>query len=131
MGPIFRHLNTAKTGANWAFSFLTTEVRGLHAAAYILALSSLTSSILALLRDRLLAHLFGAGAELDIYYAAFRIPDMVFIGIGALVSAYMLIPEIARRDEEGQKRYLDTVVVGYSLLVAPAIFPRTRRGKSR
>lgn len=118
MGPIFRGLETARTGAGWAFSFLTTEVRGLHAAAYILALSSIISSILALLRDRLLAHLFGAGPQLDIYYAAFRIPDAVFIGIGALVSAYMLIPEIARRDEEGQKRYLDTIVVGYSVLVA-------------
>jgi len=118
MGPIFRGLAGAKTGANWALSFLTTEVRGLHAAAYILALSSLTSSILALLRDRLLAHLFGAGPQLDMYYAAFRIPDAVFIGIGALVSAYMLIPEIARRDEEGQKRYLDTIIVGYSALVA-------------
>lgn len=118
MGPVFRHLNTAKSGANWALSFLTIEVRGLHAAAYILALSSLTSSVLALLRDRLLAHVFGAGAQLDLYYAAFRIPDMVFIGVGALVSAYMLIPEIARRDEEGQKRYLDTILVGYSILVA-------------
>jgi len=118
MGPIFKGLNTAKTGANWALSFLNTEVRGLHAAAYILALSSLTSSILALLRDRLLAHLFGAGPQLDMYYAAFRIPDAVFIGIGALVSAYMLIPEIARRDKEGQKRYLDTIVAGYSALVA-------------
>jgi putative peptidoglycan lipid II flippase len=118
MGPIFRGLAGARTGAGWALSFLTTEVRGLHAAAYILALSSLTSSILALLRDRLLAHLFGAGPQLDMYYAAFRIPDAVFIGIGALVSAYMLIPEIARRDEEGQKRYLDTIVVGYSALVA-------------
>lgn len=118
MGPIFRGLESARSGAGWAFSFLTIEVRGLHAAAYILALSSLTSSILALLRDRLLAHLFGAGPQLDMYYAAFRIPDAVFIGIGALVSAYMLIPEIARRDEEGQKRYLDTVIVGYSILVA-------------
>ena len=143
MGPVFRHFNTARTGANWALSFLTTEVRGLHAAAYILALSSLTSSILALLRDRVLAHLFGAGPQLDVYYAAFRIPDAVFIGIGALVSAYMLIPEIARRDEEAQKKYLDTVVVGYSILVtivaagaafaAPAIlhkfFPLLAAGK--
>ncbi len=107
-------------GAGRAFSFLTIEVRGLQAAAYILAVSSLLSSILALLRDRLLAHLFGAGAELDIYYTAFQIPDIVFIGIGALVSAYMLIPEIARRDGEGQKHYIDSIIVGYSVLVAIA-----------
>jgi putative peptidoglycan lipid II flippase len=106
------------TGAGKAFAFLTTEVRGLQAAAYILALSSLLSSLLALLRDRLLAHLFGAGTQLDIYYAAFRIPDAVFIGIGALVSAYMLIPELARRDGATQRRYLDSVVAGFGLLVA-------------
>lgn len=106
------------TGAGRAFAFLTTEVRGLQAAAYILALSSLLSSLLALLRDRLLAHLFGAGVQLDIYYAAFRIPDAVFIGIGALVSAYMLIPELARRDGAAQHRYLDSVVAGFGLLVA-------------
>jgi putative peptidoglycan lipid II flippase len=97
-----------------ALSFLTLEVRGLQAAAYILALSSLLSSILALVRDRILAHLFGAGPALDMYYAAFRIPDLVFIVVGALVSAYMLIPEFARRDESAQKRYLDTVIVGFS-----------------
>ncbi len=118
MSPLFRSVQSAKSSASWAFSFLTTEVRGLHAAAYILALSSLTSSILALLRDRLLAHLFGAGPQLDMYYAAFRLPDAVFIGIGALVSAYMLIPEIARRDVKEQKAYIDTIVVGYSFLVA-------------
>ncbi|MFZ2886564.1 MAG: lipid II flippase MurJ, partial [Minisyncoccia bacterium] len=117
MGPLVRNLSYAKNGAGWAFSFFTTEIRGLQAAAYILAVSSLLSSILALLRDRVLAHLFGAGPELDIYYAAFRIPDLVFIGIGALVSAYMLIPELARRDEASQKKYIDTVIAGFSLLV--------------
>lgn len=118
MGPLFKNMSNAKQGATWALSFLTTEVRGLHAAAYILALSSLTSSILALLRDRLLAHLFGAGPELDMYYTAFRIPDMVFIGVGALVSAYMLIPELSRRNLKDQRMYLETIIVGYSLLVA-------------
>jgi putative peptidoglycan lipid II flippase len=117
MGPVTRNLSYAKKGAAYALSFLTTEVRGLQAAAYILAISSLLSSVLALLRDRLLAHLFGAGLELDMYYAAFRIPDLVFISVGALVSAYMLIPELSRRDSTSQKRYLDTVFVGYSGLV--------------
>lgn len=110
-------LQKTYTGAGRAFSFLTVEVRGLQAAAYILAISSLLSSLLALLRDRLLAHLFGAGPLLDLYYAAFRIPDAVFIGIGALVSAYMLIPELARRDEAAQGRYIDSVVAGFAFLV--------------
>lgn len=109
-------LGTYATAGN-ALSLLTLEVRSLQAAAYILAFSSLLSGVLALLRDRTLAHLFGAGVQLDMYYAAFRIPDMVFIAVGALVSAYMLIPEFARRDEAAQRRYLDTVVAGFSVLM--------------
>ena len=36
------------------------EVRGLHQAAYVLAVFTFISQILALVRDRLLAHHFGA-----------------------------------------------------------------------
>jgi len=47
-------------------------------AAIIVATASLASRILGVLRDRILAGQFGAGHELDIYYAAFRIPDLVY-----------------------------------------------------
>lgn len=104
------------------FRFLATEVRGLQAAVYVLAISALLSSVLALLRDRLLAHVFGASTTLDIYYAAFRIPDFLFVATGALVSVYILIPELARRVPEEQKKYIDTILVGFSLL---AIFLST------
>ena len=98
------------------FRFLATEVRGLQAAVYVLAVSALLSSLLALLRDRLLAHVFGASTTLDIYYAAFRIPDFLFVATGALVSVYILIPELARRADDEQKKYIDTILVGFSLL---------------
>lgn len=111
-------LEKTYSGAGRALSFLSLEVTGLQAAAYILALSSLASSLLALVRDRVLAHLFGAGTELDIYYAAFRVPDLVFIGVGALVSAYVLIPELARRDTMSQRRYIDGLIVWFGVLVA-------------
>jgi putative peptidoglycan lipid II flippase len=98
-----------------ALRFLSSEVRGLQAAAYVLATAALLSSLLALIRDRLLAHTFGASTTLDIYYAGFRIPDLIFVGTGALVSVYMLIPELARRSESEQKKYIDTVLAGFSL----------------
>src|SRR3989344_4771723 len=75
-----------------AFRFLSVEVRGLQKVVYVLAAFALLSSILALVRDRLLAAAFGASTTLDLYYAAFRIPDLIFVGIGALVSVYTLIP---------------------------------------
>ena len=101
---------------NRAFQFLSYEVRGLHVAVYILAFSALLSSLLALVRDRLLAHAFGASATLDVYYAAFRIPDLIFVATGALVSVYILIPELAKRAPESQRKYIDTVLVGFSIL---------------
>lgn len=74
---------------------LTAPVRGLHQAAYVLAGLTLASQALALLRDRLFAHSFGAGGVLDLYYAAFKVPDLVFALVASLVSAYVLIPRIA------------------------------------
>lgn len=42
-----------------------------------MAASTVLSGFLGLIRDRLLAGTFGAGPTLDIYFAAFRIPDLV------------------------------------------------------
>jgi putative peptidoglycan lipid II flippase len=47
-------------------------------AAILLGASALISRLLGLLRDGLLASNFGAGEELDVYFAAFRIPDFVY-----------------------------------------------------
>ncbi|MDO8552594.1 MAG: lipid II flippase MurJ [bacterium] len=99
-----------------ALQFFSGEVHGIHSAVYVLAVFALLSSLLALLRDRLLAHSFGAGVELDIYYAAFRIPDFLFVALGALVSVYVIIPELAHRDDESQKNYIDTIFLGFSIL---------------
>ena len=77
------------------------EVRGLHQAAYILALFAIGSQLLAVVRDRLLAHMFGAGIELDLYYAAFRIPDLMYVLFASVLSVYVLLPFVSRYAEEG------------------------------
>jgi len=60
-------------------------------AAFIITLAGLFSRILGLLRDRLLASTFGAGDVLDVYYAAFRIPDLIYniLILGALGAAFI------------------------------------------
>ncbi len=85
---------------------LTRPVRGLHQAAYLLAALTLASQALALLRDRAFAHTFGAGQVLDLYYAAFRVPDLVFALVASLVSAYVLIPRITGMDRESTRRLI-------------------------
>ncbi|MBU2158926.1 hypothetical protein KJ848_01960, partial [Patescibacteria group bacterium] len=85
---------------------LSAPVRGLHQAAYVLAGLTLASQILALLRDRLFAHSFGAGEVLDLYYAAFKVPDLVFALVASLVSAYVLIPRLTGGNKEQNRRLL-------------------------
>ncbi len=84
------------------FSVIGKEIRGLHEAAYLLAGFAFLSQILALVRDKLLAYSFGAGHALDVYYAAFRIPDLIFVSIGSLVSASILLPFFIERFNKGR-----------------------------
>lgn len=81
-------------------------IGGLHEAAYLLAGLTLAAQVLALVRDRVFAHTFGAGEILDLYYAAFRIPDLVFALVASLVSAYVLIPRIAGKDVASSRRLI-------------------------
>ncbi len=76
------------------------EIKGLHQAAYILALFALASQMLAIVRDRLLASQFGAGSELDVYYAAFRIPDLLFVLFASVLSVYVLLPFVTQAKTE-------------------------------
>ncbi len=82
------------------FDLMYKEIRGLHQAAYILALFAIGSQLLAIVRDRLLAHIFGAGPELDIYYAAFRIPDLLYVLFASILSVYVLLPFVNRAEEK-------------------------------
>lgn len=82
--------------------------QSIAAAAFIISLAGIASRVLGLLRDRILAGQFGAGDTLDAYYAAFRIPDLIYnlVIIGALSAAFIpvftqLITE--KKEEDGWK----------------------------
>lgn len=78
-------------------SAMNREIRGLHEAAYLLALFTFLGQLLSLVRDRTFAHVFGAGVELDAYFAAFRIPDLTFAVFTLFVSTFALIPLFEKR----------------------------------
>lgn len=106
-------------------ALFSREWNGLHEAAFLIGLFALLSQVLALIRDRMLAHLFGASSTLDMYYAAFRIPDLVFVGIGSFMSAIVLIPILTKRaaesDVRAQKFLNDVFTVFFGLLVVVSI----------
>lgn len=79
----------------------------MHQAAYLLALFALLSQLLALVRDRLLASSFGASHTLDVYYAAFRVPDLLFATVASLLSLYALLPVLSRLEAQAPGRTYD------------------------
>jgi len=102
---------------------INKEVRGIHQAAYLLGAFAIVSQLLALLRDRLFASAFGAGETLDMYYAAFRLPDLLFAGVTSLLSVYVLIPFFAEKIGEGRQRaraFLNSMLTGYLVLMGVA-----------
>lgn len=108
------------------------EIGGLHEAAYLLGFFAFLSQLLGFLRDRLLVSQFGAGTTLDMYYAAFRVPDFIFILSASMVSLAVLIPMLSRKMSEGKESarlFLDTlfsvfflfmlVLSAFAFVVAP------------
>lgn len=106
--------------ATWIRRVVETEIRGLHQAAYLLASLVFISQLLGLLRDRLLAYTFGASSTLDVYYAAFRIPDLLFVLIASSVSVFVLVPFIEERmleSLESVRRFLSELFTALVLVL--------------
>lgn len=92
------------------------EIRGLHETAYLLGLFAILSSLLALVRDRILAGQFGAGEILDVYYTAFRIPDLLFFTIALMVSVFVLVPRLARhKTREESHELIGSVLLAFGV----------------
>jgi len=82
---------------------LNSKQNTVTGAAIILTIAVLLSRLLGLLRDRLLAGSFGASINLDVYFAAFRIPDLVYSIIfagGVIVSLLPLFSDLQNKDKE-------------------------------
>ncbi len=75
---------------------LSSSGQGLARSATIAAAATLTSRILGLAREQVLAALFGAGNEMDAFIVAFRIPNLVrdLFAEGAMSSAF--VPSFSR-----------------------------------
>jgi putative peptidoglycan lipid II flippase len=102
------------------FRLINKEISGLHQAAYLLGFFAITAQVLALIRDRLLAASFGAGQTLDLYYAAFRIPDFIFITVGSMVSVSVLIPFLMDKIKDGPeegRRFIGNIFTFFFLLI--------------
>lgn len=88
-------------------SFLENIGRTLTRAAFVVGIFSLAASFLGMFRDRMLAGYFGAGPELDVYYAAFRVPDFFYntILVGITSSAFLpILTRYTHKNKEGKTK---------------------------
>ncbi|NTW27428.1 MAG: murein biosynthesis integral membrane protein MurJ [Candidatus Moranbacteria bacterium] len=89
------------------------------AAAFIISLAGVASRVLGLFRDRILAGQFGAGDTLDAYYAAFRIPDLIYnlMIVGALSAAFIpVFTELIAKDNEEEAWKLSSGILSLQIL---------------
>lgn len=109
---------------------LNNQTKSITGAAIILGAASLASRLLGLVRDRVLAHYFGAGPVMDAYAAAFKIPDLIYallIGGALTVGFIPIFTKIyLRRTSEQQEawKFVSNVIniFGLLLIVLTTIF---------
>lgn len=97
-----------------------TPTQSVAAAAFIISLAGLASRLLGLLRDRILAGQFGAGDTLDAYYAAFRIPDLIYnlMIVGALSAAFIpVFTELVAKEKEDEAWKLSSGILSLQILI--------------
>lgn len=99
--------------------FFNSEQKSVKIAALIMIVAVLLSRFLGLIRDRLLAGTFGASIDLDIYYAAFRMPDLIYSIIfagGILVSFLPIFSEYQKKDKQDSWNICNTILNSFTIL---------------
>ena len=83
--------------------------------AFVLSVLSLAYFAMGLVRNRVFANTFGAGAELDAYNAAFRIPEIaldVLVAAGLTAPFVPIFTSLRRTHEEAANTFGRTVLTG-------------------
>lgn len=102
----------------------STPSKSVVSAAFVITVAGLASRILGLLRDRFLASTFGAGDTLDVYYAAFRIPDLIYnlLILGALSAAFIpVFTSLVSRDQEKEAWHLASGIMNLAIVFISAL----------
>ncbi len=104
------------------FRIFSKESVNINQAALLLGAFTILSQILGLFRDRSIAHFIGPSPSLDAYYAAFRVPDLIFTCIASLASITVLIPFLTAKMKGGKvtaeaQKYLNDVFTVFFLVM--------------
>jgi putative peptidoglycan lipid II flippase len=103
--------------------YVSSKKLTVPSAALILAASYLVSNILGVYRERLIAWKFGASHLTDIFYASFRLPDLIFnlLVLGAVSSAFIpVFVDYVSKEKEDEANKLASNFMNF-LLIGSAI----------
>ncbi|MCX6756100.1 MAG: hypothetical protein NTX85_02065 [Candidatus Nomurabacteria bacterium] len=126
------------------FKLINKEFHGVNEAALLLGSFTFVSQLLGLYRDRVLAHVIGPGPVLDVYYAAFRVPDFLYVSIASLASITVLMPFLVDKIHNGKEgklsaqKFINNIFSAYMMfmvlicvviyLLMPFLAPRIAPG---
>ena len=91
--------------------------------AVVLSVLSLAYFGMGLIRNRVFANTYGAGAELDAYNAAFRIPEIaldVLVAAGLTAPFVPIFTSLRRTDEGAANTFGQTILTGAIVIMAVA-----------
>ncbi|SKA11868.1 putative peptidoglycan lipid II flippase [Trichlorobacter thiogenes] len=94
-----------------------SEKKGILKAAGVLGSATILSRIMGMVRDMVVARLFGAGMATDAFFAAYQIPNMLrrFFAEGALTAAF--VPTFSETlVQEGEERARELANLCFTLL---------------
>lgn len=108
--------NILTNGKSWLFA----KQSSILAAALIMAVTFSLSALLGLIRDRMLAHYYGDSADLGLYFAADRLPSLIFnlLVVGAFSSAFIPVFTRYLKEKERESAWrLAAIVINAGLLI--------------
>jgi putative peptidoglycan lipid II flippase len=106
-------------------SSIQKRSESIHSAALILIIFSFISQFLGLIRDRALVSYLGPSLPLDVYYAAFRIPDIIYATVASLVAVTAIMPFLKERLSTGGtddgRKFLSNLISAFSVVMLAVV----------
>ena len=104
---------------------ILTRTQAMGVAAIALGISVFLSRILGLIRDKVISYYFGAGAEADVYFMAFVVPDFLNYLLAGGYFSITLVPLLAmsfNRDEKDGWEFFSSAVTWAALAIGILTF---------
>lgn len=103
------------------FYYISDKKLTVGNAAFLLGFAYLLNNVLGLVREIIIANKFGAERTADIFFASFKIPDLIFqlLILGALSAAFIpVLIEHISKDNEEKIQIITNSVLNFFLIVA-------------